>query len=79
VINVSDSNLGDIFPQEHVEFIDRLKSARKRSADDDNIDDEDCSFLCLLDTRINAHLTSLSICTSVRVIGTFLNRHACGI
>ncbi|KAI8355057.1 hypothetical protein B0O80DRAFT_52621 [Mortierella sp. GBAus27b] len=32
VINVSDDNFGDIFPQEHVEFIDRLKNARKRSA-----------------------------------------------
>ncbi|KAG0009945.1 hypothetical protein BGZ80_001910 [Entomortierella chlamydospora] len=43
VINVSDDNFGDIFPQEHVEFIDRLKNARKRSADDDDGNDEDCS------------------------------------
>jgi hypothetical protein len=43
VINVSDDNFGDIFPQEHVEFIDRLKNARKRSADDDDSNDEACS------------------------------------
>ncbi|KAG9319051.1 hypothetical protein KVV02_002114 [Mortierella alpina] len=43
VINVSDNNFGDIFPQEHVEFIDRLKNARKRSADNDDSNDEDCS------------------------------------
>ncbi|KAF9325121.1 hypothetical protein BG006_011376 [Podila minutissima] len=43
VINISDDNFGDIFPQEHVEFIDRLKNARKRSADDDDSNDEDCS------------------------------------
>ncbi|KAG0026393.1 hypothetical protein BGZ81_006403 [Podila clonocystis] len=43
VINVSDDNFGDIFPQEYVEFIDRLKNARKRSADDDDSNDEDCS------------------------------------
>ncbi|KAG0323304.1 hypothetical protein BG000_002673, partial [Podila horticola] len=45
VINVSDDNFDgifdDIFPQEHVEFIDRLKNARKRSADDDDSNDED--------------------------------------
>ncbi|KAF9282087.1 hypothetical protein BGZ68_006213 [Mortierella alpina] len=39
VINVKDNNFGDIFPQEHVEFIDRLKNARKRSADNDDNDD----------------------------------------
>ncbi|KAK3806213.1 MAG: hypothetical protein J3R72DRAFT_499657 [Linnemannia gamsii] len=43
VINISDNNFSDIFPQEHVEFIDRLKNARKRSADDDDSNDEDCS------------------------------------
>ncbi|KAG0329172.1 hypothetical protein BG000_000169 [Podila horticola] len=43
VINISDDNFGDIFPQEHVEFIDRLKNARKRSADDDDSNDEDYS------------------------------------
>ncbi|KAG9062119.1 hypothetical protein KI688_006845 [Linnemannia hyalina] len=43
VINISDDNFGDIFPQEHVEFIDRLKNARKRSTDDDDSNDEDCS------------------------------------
>ncbi|KAF9079378.1 hypothetical protein BGX23_004232 [Mortierella sp. AD031] len=42
VINISDENFGDIFPKEHVEFIDRLKNARKRSADDDDSNDEDC-------------------------------------
>jgi len=40
VINISDNNFGEIFPQEHVEFIDRLKNARKRSADDDDSDDD---------------------------------------
>ncbi|KAF9968657.1 hypothetical protein BGZ65_012614, partial [Modicella reniformis] len=34
-INVSDDNFGDIFPKDRVEFIDRLKNARKRFADDD--------------------------------------------
>ncbi|KAG0060267.1 hypothetical protein BGZ89_012410 [Linnemannia elongata] len=43
VINVSDENFGDIFPKEHVEFIDRLKNARKRSAEDNDSNDEDCS------------------------------------
>ncbi|KAG0365752.1 hypothetical protein BGX24_003976 [Mortierella sp. AD032] len=43
VINVNDNNFGDIFPQEHVEFIDRLKNARKRFANDDDSNDEDCS------------------------------------
>ncbi|KAG0216205.1 hypothetical protein BGX31_000650, partial [Mortierella sp. GBA43] len=42
VINVSDDNFGDIFPKDHVEFIDRLKNARKRSADDDDTNVEDC-------------------------------------
>ncbi|KAF9109972.1 hypothetical protein BGX30_008176, partial [Mortierella sp. GBA39] len=36
VINISDDNFGDIFPQEHVEFIDRLKNAGKRSAGDED-------------------------------------------
>ena len=27
VVNVSDDNFGDIFPKEHVEFIDRFKNA----------------------------------------------------
>jgi len=43
IINVSDSNFGDIFPKEHVQFIDRLKNARKRSVDDDDGSDEDSS------------------------------------
>ncbi|OAQ22280.1 hypothetical protein K457DRAFT_1825616 [Linnemannia elongata AG-77] len=43
VINVSDNNFGVIFPQEHVEFIDRLKNARKRSVEDNDSNDEDCS------------------------------------
>ncbi|KAF9972814.1 hypothetical protein BGZ73_003998 [Actinomortierella ambigua] len=30
VINISDDNFAHIFPKEHVEFIDRLKNARKR-------------------------------------------------
>ncbi|KAG9062139.1 hypothetical protein KI688_006471 [Linnemannia hyalina] len=42
VINVSDDNFGDFFPKEHVEFIDRLKDARKPSADDEDSSDEDC-------------------------------------
>ncbi|KAF9536868.1 hypothetical protein EC957_009506 [Mortierella hygrophila] len=43
VINIGDNNFGDIFTQEHVEFIDQLKNARKRSDDDDESKDEDCS------------------------------------
>ncbi|KAF9125289.1 hypothetical protein BGW39_007526 [Mortierella sp. 14UC] len=43
VINISDGNFSDIFLKEHLEFIDRLKNARKRSADDDDSNDEDCS------------------------------------
>ncbi|KAF9184254.1 hypothetical protein BGZ51_003452 [Haplosporangium sp. Z 767] len=43
VIKVNDDNFGDIFLQEHVEYIDRLKDARKRSADDDVSNDGDCS------------------------------------
>ncbi|KAF9340932.1 hypothetical protein BGZ91_011754 [Linnemannia elongata] len=43
VINVSDANFSDIFTQEHVEFIDQLKNALKRSADDNDSNDEDCS------------------------------------
>ncbi|KAG0336079.1 hypothetical protein BG004_008207 [Podila humilis] len=43
VINISDDNFGNIFPKDHVEFIDRLKNARKRSADDSDSNDEDCS------------------------------------
>ena len=38
VINVNDDNFGDIFPKDHVEFIDRLKNARKRSANNDDCD-----------------------------------------
>ncbi|KAF9916671.1 hypothetical protein FBU30_001209 [Linnemannia zychae] len=41
VINIGDDNFGDIFPQDHVEFIDRLKNARKRVANNDENDDED--------------------------------------
>jgi hypothetical protein len=43
VINVSDDNSGDIFLRDHVEFIDRLKNTQKRSADDDDTNDGDCS------------------------------------
>jgi len=43
VIRVSETNFSQIFPKEHVEFIDRFKNARKRSADDDDSNDEDCS------------------------------------
>ncbi|KAI9234800.1 MAG: hypothetical protein BYD32DRAFT_438885 [Podila humilis] len=41
VINVGDNNFGDIFPKDHVEFIDRLKDVGKRSAGDDDNDGED--------------------------------------
>ncbi|KAK5827717.1 hypothetical protein F5H01DRAFT_362178 [Linnemannia elongata] len=41
VINISDNNFGHIFPQEHVEFIDRHKNTRKRSSNDDDSNDED--------------------------------------
>ncbi|KAF9313099.1 hypothetical protein BG006_004221, partial [Podila minutissima] len=40
VINVSDDNFGDIFPKEHVEFIDRLKNVGKRPAEDDDYNDD---------------------------------------
>ncbi|KAK3810466.1 MAG: hypothetical protein J3R72DRAFT_480919 [Linnemannia gamsii] len=36
VINVGDNNFADIYPKEHVEFIDRLKTATKRNATDSN-------------------------------------------
>ncbi|KAF9578476.1 hypothetical protein BGW38_005699, partial [Lunasporangiospora selenospora] len=35
-INVSDNNFDSIFPKDYVEFIDRLKNARKLSADDED-------------------------------------------
>ncbi|KAG0333545.1 hypothetical protein BG004_000791 [Podila humilis] len=41
VIHVGDSHFGQIFPKEHVRFIDRLKNAGKRSAEDDDSDVED--------------------------------------
>ncbi|KAF9085402.1 hypothetical protein BGX29_001963 [Mortierella sp. GBA35] len=41
VINVGDNNFGEIFPKEHVEFIDRLKNAGKRSVADDDDDGGD--------------------------------------
>ncbi|KAF9945829.1 hypothetical protein BGZ72_000944 [Mortierella alpina] len=41
VIRVSDVNFGQIFPKEHVMFIDRLKNAGKRAADDVDSDDDD--------------------------------------
>ncbi|KAG0053924.1 hypothetical protein BGZ90_006089 [Linnemannia elongata] len=43
VIRVSDINFSQIFPKEHVEFIDRLKNTGKRAADDVDSDDEDRS------------------------------------
>ncbi|KAF9916716.1 hypothetical protein FBU30_001179 [Linnemannia zychae] len=43
VINIGDDNFGDIFPKEYVEFIDRLKNTRKRSADDNASGNRDCS------------------------------------
>jgi hypothetical protein len=41
VIRVGDSNFGKIFPRDHVMFIDRLKTAGKRTAGDIDSDDED--------------------------------------
>ncbi|KAG0085988.1 hypothetical protein BGZ93_000347 [Podila epicladia] len=41
VTNIGDYNFGDIFPREHVEFIDRLKNVGKRSAKTDDDDGED--------------------------------------
>ncbi|KAG0033509.1 hypothetical protein BGZ82_006086 [Podila clonocystis] len=38
LINVGDDIFGDSFLREHVEFTDRLKNARKHSADDDDSD-----------------------------------------
>ncbi|KAF9153295.1 hypothetical protein BGX21_005135 [Mortierella sp. AD011] len=43
VINIGDDNFSNIFPKEHVEFIDRLKNARKRTAEDDDSGDDDWS------------------------------------
>lgn len=42
VINIGDGNFGEIFPKDHVEFIDRLKNT-KRSADEHKSDDGDRS------------------------------------
>ncbi|KAF9080259.1 hypothetical protein BGX23_002403, partial [Mortierella sp. AD031] len=36
VINVGDNNFGEIFPKEHIEFIDKLKNAGRHSATDDD-------------------------------------------
>ncbi|KAF9921493.1 hypothetical protein BGZ67_000423, partial [Mortierella alpina] len=41
VIRVSDVNFGQIFPKEHVMFIDRLKNAGKRAADEVDSDNDD--------------------------------------
>ncbi|KAF9118706.1 hypothetical protein BGW39_000930 [Mortierella sp. 14UC] len=43
VIRVSDTNFDQIFPKEHVKFIDRLKNSGKRAVDDVDSDDEDRS------------------------------------
>ncbi|KAF9122191.1 hypothetical protein BGX30_002142 [Mortierella sp. GBA39] len=43
LIRVSNTTFNQIFPKEHVGFIGRLKNARKRSADDEDSDDKDCS------------------------------------
>jgi len=43
VIRVSNINFAQIFPKEHVKFIDRLKDAGKRTADDVDSGDEDRS------------------------------------
>ncbi|KAI1302691.1 hypothetical protein EDD11_005567 [Mortierella claussenii] len=43
VVNISDNNFGEIFPEEHVKFIDRLKNLGKRSAIDDEYDEDDRS------------------------------------
>ncbi|KAF8931608.1 hypothetical protein BGZ47_011753 [Haplosporangium gracile] len=43
VIRISDINFAHIFPEKHVSFINRLKNAGKRAADDDDSDDEDRS------------------------------------
>jgi len=41
VINVGDDNFGDVFPREHVEFIERLKNVGKRSAENGDDDGDD--------------------------------------
>ncbi|KAF8923384.1 hypothetical protein BGZ58_003018 [Dissophora ornata] len=44
VINVGDHNFGNIFPKDHVEFINRLKNAgEKRTATESGSEDESCS------------------------------------
>lgn len=42
-INVVDRNFCEIFPRDHVEFIDRLKNTGKRSAGDDDSSEGDHS------------------------------------
>ncbi|KAF9308678.1 hypothetical protein BG003_010754 [Podila horticola] len=39
MINVGDDNFGEIFPKDHVEFIDRFKNVGMRSAENDRDDD----------------------------------------
>ncbi|KAF9536525.1 hypothetical protein EC957_010545 [Mortierella hygrophila] len=43
MIRVCDTNFGQIFPEEHVKFINRLKNAGKRTANDADNDNEDRS------------------------------------
>ncbi|KAI8348323.1 hypothetical protein B0O80DRAFT_490033 [Mortierella sp. GBAus27b] len=59
VIRVGDTNFGQIFPKEHVKFIDRLKNTGKRVADDSDNDD---------DGRVKSKgLTHDSSCPSIKV------------
>ncbi|KAK5797268.1 hypothetical protein F5H01DRAFT_327326 [Linnemannia elongata] len=48
VVNISDNNLGDFFPQEHVAFIDQQRRGLLQKAEELIFH---CSFLCLLDTQ----------------------------
>ncbi|KAF9393522.1 hypothetical protein CPC16_001826 [Podila verticillata] len=38
IINVGDSNFGETFTKDHVEFVDRLKNSGKRSATEQQLE-----------------------------------------
>lgn len=59
VINVSDNNLVKNFPEEHVEFIDRLKNVRRSSAGDDDSDGEDRSKNQMDRSSTSTHVDSV--------------------
>ncbi|KAF9085495.1 hypothetical protein BGX29_001911 [Mortierella sp. GBA35] len=54
VINFGDNNFGEIFPKDHVEFIDRLKNAGKCSAADNDDDGGDLMEAYFIGTQFSA-------------------------